>query len=280
MPATTTTTIAELMEVGVKEARFTSKNRQDLTKLCERETLKPGEISKKFPKMTGSVASELAEGADATPEALTGSGPTLTPHMGAVWSTFLSDLSNLGNSLMQKSGRQAADAVLTKKNRDMFALFAGFSQSLGALDTAVTEAVVRQAVKLLTKAGGNSPIYWVFTVEVWSQIIDIFKASTGLNNLLSDRAKDAIMSGKIDEGITIWGCVPVMCNSGIDESAGVTTGLFRKEALGYLTAWDYKFEVQRRARAVGSDIIASSAYRLGEVDDTQGVKILTLGEVA
>ena len=273
---TLSTSVDELAAIAIAEARMVAQNRQDLTKLLTPRMLKQNEISARFPKYSSQSAAALTQGSDATNSEVTTTGVVLTPDVNAVWSTMTTDLSVFNEQQFADYGRLAADAIIKKKNADTFALFDGFSVSLGTTNVDVTVALVKQGVKKLLQAGATGPIYFVFTPEVWEDFTaDLI--TSGNASLVSDNMKDKILSGAIDQGFTLFGAIPVCATSGISEVGDVKCGLFTREALGYASKWDFKFEVQRRSKAVGWDITASAAYAVGEIDDAMGIELLVDG---
>lgn len=275
---TISTSIDELSSIAIAEARLVAASRQDLTRLCTMREVPAGNISVRFPKYTNQSAAALSEGSDASNTEIVTTGVVLTPATNAVISTMISDLAaHNAPQVVADFGRIAADAILKKKNADVFALFDGFSVAIGTSDTDLTVATLRAGVKKLLQKNAVGEIYLVITPEVWEDLWTDMASTSGSNALISDRARDAIMSGIVDPSIRIHGAVPVVVTSGISETGDVKCGLFTREALGYAFAWDFKVEFQRRSKGVGWDVTASSAYAVGEIDDNMGIEVLCDG---
>lgn len=276
---TITTSIDELAKYAIAEARLVQKNRQDLKEYLTQRIMGEGELAVRFPKYANQTATSLSEGSQVANSEVTTAGTLLTPGVGAAWATFITDLAKLASpQAWVDFGRIAADAIIAKRNRDIFALFDGFSTTVGTSNTDLTVAVLRTGVKKLLKAGGAGPIFFVFTPEVWDNLMANLASTSGANSIVSDAMKDKILGGAVDMNYTLFGAIPICCTSGVDESGDVKCGLFRREALGYAEAWDFKFEVQRQAKGVGWDIVATAGYAVGEIDDTQGVEVIADGE--
>lgn len=276
---TLSTSIDEFSQILIAEARLVSANAQDLSTLVTRRDMTPGQISVRFPKFANQNATALTQGAEVANSVISTTGVVLTPDVNASWGTTVTDLASFTSGQQAADfGRLAADAINKKKNADIFALNDGFSNSIGSTGTDLTFALVRQGVKDLRKRGATGPIYLVMTHEVaYDLASDIEKNKTGI---LSEEAKERMFSGLINSDLTIAGAVPVVVTSGIDESGDVKCGLYSRDALGMAVAWDFRVEVQRNARKVGYDLIVSSAYAVGEIDDTMGIEIIADGEDA
>lgn len=275
---TVTTNIDELASIAIAEARLVMANRQDLRALCTKRTLNAGELSVRFPKLTNVTAAALTEGSEASLTQLTTTGVTLTPSTNAVVASLITDLANHASPQMAANfGRMAGDAIVKKINGDIIALFDGFSNAIGTTDTDITTAVLKGGVKTLLQNGAQGDIFFVFTPEVWDDWLADLASTSGGNAMLSDRAKDAILAGKIEREIKIYGATPVLVTSGVSETGDVKCGLLTEDAIGYAEAWDIKVELERAALAIGQRLVASCAYALGEIEDTAGVEVLCDG---
>lgn len=277
---TISTSIDELSIIAVNEARFVASNRQDLTRLLTMREVQEGAISVRVPKYANlTAAAQSNEGQDISNTEFTTSGVVFTPGVNAAISTVFSDLAvHNAPQLVADAARIAADAILKKKNADIWALFDGFSTSIGTSDTDINVALVRQGVKKLMQANARGDITLAITPEVWEDLqADMASASGGYNTMVSDNMRDAINQGALDVRIPILGCNIVVVTSGISETGDVKCGLFTREALGYAYAWDFKAEFQRRSKAVGWDFTVSAAYEVKELEDSFGVELLVDG---
>jgi len=274
---TITTDIDELSSIVIAEARLTIQNRQDLRTLLTQRTISPGQNSVRFPKYANQTAAAITEGSAISLSKVTTTGIVLTPGVNAAWGMTITDMANLTSPQAAADlGRIAGDAILTKINKDIFALFDGFSTTLGSSNTDLTLANIRAAKKKLLQANAPGPHYFVFTPEVWEDLHTQLQAS-GATNLLSDRAKDALLAGVIDTDISFFGLVPVCVTSGISEVGDVKCGAFSPLALGYVEAWDFKVLTSQNTFKVGTDISVSSSYAVGEIDDAFGIELLADG---
>lgn len=272
---TISTSIDELASIAVAEARLVAQNRIDLTRTLTVRDVPVGSISARFPKYTAQSAAALTEGNSASNTELTTTGVVLTPSTNAVWKTVVTDIAgHAAPQLFTDIGRIGADAILKKKNQDIFALYDGFSNEVGTINTDLTLTTVRAGVKKLIQNGATGDIYLVITPEVLEDFYADLASQSAGGAAISDNTRDAVLRGEMP---LVYGVRPLVVTSGISEAGDVKCGLYTAQALGYASMWDFKVEIARNAAAVGYDVVVSSAYAVGEIDDTQGVEVLCDG---
>jgi len=276
---TISTSIDELSAIMIAEARLVMANRQDLRKICTKRPVGEGNISVRFPKYANqAAAAQGSEGQEVANSEVTTTGVVLTPAINAAWSTVVGDLAkHNAPQVMADLGRLAGDAIIKKLNADIFALFDGFSVSIGTTNTDLTMAVVRLGLKKLQQASAHGPVYFVMTPEVWEDILADLATYNGANVMLSDTMRDAINRGLIDPQISLYGVSPIVVTSGISEATDVKCGLLTQGALGYAEAWDIKVVAQERGKVVGTEVTASAAYAVGEIEDAFGIEVIADG---
>lgn len=276
---TIASSVNELASTAVAEARLVMRNRQDLRNLCVRRNLANGQENIRFPKYANlTAAAQSNEGQDQANQEWTTTGVVLTPAVNAMVTTRISDLAAHNSpQTMIDFGRAAGEAILKKINADIFALFDGFSTAVGSTGVDITNDTIRQAVTKLLQANAPEPYYFGFTPEVWQDWMAYLTTSGQGANVLSDEAKNKIVARVVDPSITIHGVVPVLITSGVSEAGDLKCGIWSQWALGYAEAWDIKVEPQRASKGVGTDFTASTAYAVGEIDDTMGVEVLVDG---
>ena len=266
-----TTSIDELASIAVAEANLSLRNGIDLASLITRRDLAPGQISVRFPIYASVAAAALTEGNEAANTAVTTTGVVLTPTTNAVIAHAITDLADhAAPQLMVDLGRKAADAIRKKRNADIFALFDGFSNALGTTNVDITEALIRQAKKILMQNDADGIPYLVLTPEVAEDLLGLYSLNTSNT---ADNVRDAVYAGQMP---VIYGVRPFVIN-GPTETTDLKCGMFTREALGIAVAWEVKVEIQRRAKLVGYDFVASSAYAVGEINDGYGVELLVDG---
>jgi hypothetical protein len=273
---TTAAVVANLAAIAKAEALLMNNNMGDLSRLIDKRALPVGYSAIDFPIISQISAQTKADGAAFDNAAPTINKVTLTPSAKVGDLKMITDLaSHNAEQLAADLGKQQGAAITAKVNADIFALFDGFSQSVGAANTKLTCAVIRAGITLLNKAGALGEKYLVLTPTLLDNLIEDYSTSTGGNLLLSDRARDAVLAGKTDA--PILGVIPYLVNSGISETTTIKTGLFTRPAIGMATAWEFKPETERDAASVATKLVMSSCYAIGEVNDTFGVEVLCVG---
>jgi N4-gp56 family major capsid protein len=157
-------------------------------------------------------------------------------------------------------------------DRDLIALFDGFSVALGDGTAAITVADIFTAVaKLRANAVPGTDLFCVLHPEV---AYDIKKGIT--NTFANPNAgvlqNEAMMSGYIG---MIAG-VPLFESSNFANSgnAGDYKGaVFHRDALGLAMLQDIKIETQRDASLRADEIVATAVYGVGELYDGYGVEL-------
>lgn len=274
---TLTTSINELSNIAVQEARLATSNLVDLRNFVMRRNVAEGSESARFPLYADGSATTLTEGADATRTAITTTGVVLTPDVNAHFSSRITDLaSHNAPQIIADFGRVAGRAILRKINADIFATFDDFTTAIGSTGVDLTIAVVRSGIKTLMKKGFVNPVL-VISPEVWDDLMTDAATTDAGNNIISDSMRDAVARG---EQVPFYGATLIVVN-GIDETADVKCGLYdAANAIGYAESWDVRVEFQRSAVGVGWDAVASSAYEVGVVNANAGIEILADGEDA
>jgi len=86
-------------------------------------------------------------------------------------------------------------------------------------------------------------------------------------NPLGDYANEAMREGYLG---MLFG-IPVFENANIVDTAGDSSGaIFHREALGLAMMGEMSIETQRDASRIGTDIVASMQYGVGEIFDAYG----------
>lgn len=264
--------IATLQQIAIAEAMMTFENQTDLTKLITRKDLAPGQVSARFPKWGALTASALTEGDLAASQGMATGGNTLTPTTNAVVRSTITDIaSHTAPQIVADFGRAAASAIIKKKNADVWALFDGFGHAVGTGNTDITEATILAGVKNLRQHNSMGDIYMAITPEVMEDLFPIYSTNT---NQTMDMIRNQVMAGQMP---TIYGVRVVLVTSGISEAGDIKCGMFTREALGYAVTWEIKVEMIRIPAGIGFDIVASSCYAVGEIDDDYGVEVLVDG---
>ena len=273
---TTASVVANLTKIAKAEALLMNKNMADLSRIINKREVPAGHSAMDFPVISEITAQTKADGAAFDNAAPTINKVTLTPSNKVGDLKLITDLAaHNAEQIAADLGKQQGAAITAKYNGDIFALFDGFSQALGNGAGKLTVALVRQAVTKLNQAGAFGQKYLVLTPLLLDNLYEDMAAASAGNVTMSNEMRDKVLSGNLD--FSIYGVTPVLVNSGISEATTIKTGVFTREALGMATAWEFKAEIQRVAASVGFNLVQSSCYAVGEINDTFGVEISLAG---
>jgi len=133
MAATTSTTLDDLFANIIAQARFTAEEQSLMAGLVTRYDI--GSVAGKtiqVPKYPAIAAAALTEGTDMGSTAVSTSSITVTvAEVGA--QVLLTDMAAFGaGNPAEELGTVLGNAIATKMDKDLIALFAGFSSSLGS----------------------------------------------------------------------------------------------------------------------------------------------------
>jgi hypothetical protein len=221
------------------------------------------------------VAQALTEGQEAGITASTSAGPTITPTI-HVYRDMVTDLAEFSApGYMEYVARKAVESLIMKENQDIWALFDGFSTSLGTTNTALTLDVVRNAVKTLKNASASGPYTFVVTPTVMDQLVGLFSANTNITALM--QRDSAMIDGRLTR---LFGVNLVEVSSGIadDGNGDYKCGMFSKDALVMASKWLFRTRIQERASFAAWDIVCTSCYGVAEAVDAFGVEIIADGD--
>ena len=150
MAATTTSTLDDLFVNIVAQARFTAEEQSLMRNLVTVYNI-DGQSGKtiQVPKYPSITAAALTEGTDMSSTAVSTSSVSVTvAEVGA--QVLLTDLAAMGaGDPAAELGTVLGNAIATKMDKDLIALFDGFSGSLGATTTELSVAYLFQAAATL-----------------------------------------------------------------------------------------------------------------------------------
>ena len=271
----TTSTLTDLLPSIVAEAMFQANERSIMRGLVRNYTLGAGQgktvTVPVYPQVTAAVATE---GALINSTEIASTSATLTVQTNAV-RTLVSDLSvqSSAASVVADLGRLFGEAMARKIDKDLTALFAGFSAGKGDYSTAITAADIFESVAKLRGQGVDpSGIVCVLHPEI---AYDLKKALTTNGNVaftagaFGNVANEAMQAGYVGQ----LAGVPVFETSNIDydTNAGDIPGaVFHRDALGLAMIGDIAIETARRIDYLSTEIVASAHYGVGELQDGLG----------
>jgi len=183
-------------------------------------------------------------------------------------------------AMMARAGRFIGNAMRRKKEEDIIALFAGFSRDLGAAGAAYSSTKLAAAYTRLSagsEAGQDEPApmpyaailhpYHWYDVLIEADTIGSNAAPipTGLTQRLSE---DYVVQGLFGIPVDLHPLIP------IDVQADAIGAVLSREALLLInTAHSMKREQERNIHLRAWDIVVTSQYGTGELEDQFGFAV-------
>ena len=272
MAATTSTTLDDLFANIILQARFTAEEESLMLGLVTRYDI--GEVAGKtvqVPKYPAITAGALTEGTDMSSTTVSTTSQTITvSEVGA--QVILTDLAAMGaGNPAEELGTVLGNAIATKIDVDLIALFDGFSSSLGGAGSEITVADLMKAAATLktNKARGQmaAVVHPYHAYQLKANLTNTFVNPNG-GDLQNDAMRNAYV-GQIG-GIDIYESSNVSIN-GSDDAKGA---VFVPEALAIAMKRDFNLETQRDASLRAFELNATAIYGVGELDDDYGVELL------
>ena len=274
MAGSTTTTLNDLLPAITAEAMFVASERSIMRGLVKNYAI-PASNGKTItvPIYPVQSAAALTEGDEVTNTAVSTDGVTLTVSTVAI-RTMITDLvrASSASNVVADMGRLFGEAIAKKMDQDLLALFSGFSVGVGGASTAMSAALVANAVaRLRANSVPGDALACVLNPYV------AYDLKSALTNTFANPNAGIIQNEAMQTGYvgTLFG-VPVFESANIANTgtAGDYVGaVFHRDALGLAMIGDISIETQRRASFVGDDIVASAHYGVGELYDGYGCKI-------
>lgn len=276
MAEMTPTTMATFIpEVWSKDIQMHTK---DALKLATRvlrfdADVKQGGDIVHVPKVSQVAVASKSNDTDVTFTANTESEFTLTIDAHKYAAIKIADITRAQSrydirSLYTKSlGYSIAEAVDTS----LAGLYSGLSQTVGAANTALTDAVLISGIKKLDEA--NAPMnerYFVARPSVKAALLALDKF-TLYQNVNATR----VNSGEIGE---VYGVELAISNNITQTVTTVTRSnnlLFHKEAFALAMQIEPRVEAQYMARALAWELVVQALYGVAEYRDAFGVTVYT-----
>jgi N4-gp56 family major capsid protein len=274
MAGSTTSTLDDLLPSIIQEAMFVAQEQSIMRGLVRNYSLAPGQGKVVnvpiYPKQT---AAALTEGEEVSNTAVSTSTASMTVATNAI-RTMVTDLARTASAsnVVADIGRLFGEAIAAKMDKDLLALFSGFSVGAGDATTTLSAATIATAVAKLRAVGvPSNDLAIVLNPYV------AYDLKSNLTNAFANPGAGMIQNDAMKQGFLgmLFGC-PVYETANLVDTgtAGDYVGaVFHRDALGLATIGDITIETQRRASYLGDDIIASCHYAVGELYDGYGVKI-------
>ena len=268
----TSSTLSELYTEIVAEAQFVASEKSIMRNLVKNYAISGGGKAVEVPVYAAVSAAAVAEATDLSNTAINPSSVTITASEVGVMTT-LTDLArnSAPRNVAGDIGKLFGEAIATKQDTDLTALFNGFSVALGDGSAAITPAVLFNALSTLKENalptdGCQVVLHPKIAYDLKSGFTNTF---AGLDTELSNEALRSGHIGKI-AGMNVFE-TSNMANTG---TAGDYKGAaFHKDALAIAMMQDVKIETQRDASLRADEIVATSVYGVGEIHDSYGVEL-------
>ena len=272
MAATTSSTLDDLFANIIMQARFTAEENSLMAGLITRYDI--GNVAGttiQVPKYPAVTAADLTEGTDMSSSTVSTSGVTVT--VGEVGAqVLLTDMAAMGaGNPAQELGTVLGNSIATKMDKDIIALFDGFSTSLGSAGTEITVADLFKAAATLRNAKATGPVYAVVhpyhAYQLSANLTNTFANPNG-----GDLQNEAMRNGFVGSigGIEVYQSANITPD-GSDDAKGA---VFTREALCIAMKRDFNLETERDASNRAFELNATAVYGVGELDDSFGVEML------
>ena len=268
----TSSTLSELYTEIVAEAQFVASEKSIMRNLVKNYAITGGGKAVEVPVYAQVSASAVAEATDLSNTAIDPSSVTITASEVGVMTT-LTDLArnSAPRNVAGDIGKLFGEALARKQDADLIALFDGFATVLGDGTTAISPAVIFNALSTLR---ANALPANECAVVLHPKIA--YDLKSGLTNtfagLDTETSNEALRAGFVGTlaGMRIFE-TSNMANTGT--AGDYKGGAFHKDALAIAMMQDVKIETQRDASLRADEIVATSVYGVGEIHDSYGVEL-------
>lgn len=266
----TTTTLNDLLPSIVAEALFQAQEQSIMRNLVKNFTLPFGSgKTVTVPKYGVATAAALTEGVDLESSAVSTDSAVLTVSEVGI-QTLVTDLAirTSASNVIADIGGLFGKAIATKIDKDLSALFSGFSVALGDGTGQITAAKVFEAVAKLRAAG--LPLGDL--VAVVNPLI-AYDLKANLTNSFANPNAGIIQNSAMEQGfLGMLAGIPVFESANVPETTGDSVGaVFSRQALGLAMLQDVQIEQQRDASLRGTELVATATYGVGELWDSYGI---------
>jgi len=271
MAATTSSTLDDLFVNIIAQARFTAEEQSIMRNLVTVYNINAqAGTTVQVPKYPAIAAAGLTEGTDMSSTTVSTSSVSIA--VGEVGAqVLLTDMAAMGaGNPADELGTVLGNAIATKMDQDLIALFDGFSTSLGATTTELSAAYLFQAAATLRANKAAGRLVGVFhpyqTYALKANLTNTFANPNG-----GDLQNEAMRNGYVGTiaGIDIF----ESANVSVDGSGDAKGAIFAPEALAMALKRDFEIEPQRDASNRAWELNATAVYGVGELDDSYGVEM-------
>ena len=268
----TSSTLSELYTEIVAEAQFVASEKSIMRNLVKNYAISGGGKAVEVTVYAQVSAAAVSEATDLSNTAIDPTSVTITASEVGVMTTLTALARNSApRNVAADIGKLFGEALARKQDADLIALFDGFSVTLGDGTTAISPAVIFNALSTLR---ANALPANECAVVVHPKIA--YDLKSGLTNtfagLDTETSNEALRAGFVGTlaGMRIFE-TSNMANTGT--AGDYKGGAFHKDALAIAMMQDVKIETQRDASLRADEIVATSVYGVGEIHDSYGVEL-------
>ncbi len=228
-----------------------------------------GSITAQLPLLDAVVAQKI-NGAGSTIEdfdalGITSTNKTITANIYAARDV----VRDLGGIDPNELGRVLGNSVSARFDKDVVAAFSGLTASA---DTgSLTLNAIFDAVAQIRGAGETGQLYGVLGTAAAAELMKVIGSTAYAGGAMQNEAMANGFVGQV-AGVRFYqSAFATATNSGV---TGFKGAIFGADAFRIAMFKNVDLEVQRRAAAVGNDIVASLHAGVGLVDAARGVKLV------
>ena len=273
--AATTGNLENAQRIIISTARYTEEHNAPAMNLIEQFTLPKGSKQVTVPKVGSMDMSDLVDGQDIIDEEDIGMTTVdlTAAEVGA--KIIITDklARQSAENVFSIIGRQLGDGMARKKDKDVLALYSGFSTDIGSAGRAMSLANVSATV---ADAKGNKFGAQVYIVQHPFAVWDIANtAVTASSTYPVPAGWSADLLGNFFSGLRPINGVPIFedGNISIDSSDDAIGVCADKAALAVLKSVDTRTERQRDASMRATEVVITADYGVFELDDSKGVAL-------
>ena len=271
----TTGNLENAQRIIISTARYTEEHNAPAMNLIEQFTLPKGSKQVTVPKVGQMDMTDLVDGQDIIDEEDIGMTTVdlTAAEVGAKIVITDKLARQSAENVFSIIGRQLGAGMARKKDKDVLALYSGFSTDIGSAGRSMSLANVSATVAYARGNKFGSEVYIVqHPFAVWDIANTAVTAST---TYPVPNGWSADLLGNFFSGLRPINGVPIFEDGNItidssDDAVGVCAD---KSALAVLKSVDTRTERQRDASLRATEVVITADYGVFELDDSKGVAL-------
>ena len=271
----TTGNLENAQRIIISTARYTEEHNAPAMNLIEQFTLPKGSKQVTVPKVGQMDMTDLVDGQDIIDEEDIGMTTVdlTAAEVGAKIVITDKLARQSAENVFSIIGRQLGDGMARKKDKDVLALYSGFSTDIGAAGRSMSLSNVSATVAYAKGNKFGSEVYIVqHPFAVWDIANTAVTASTTYP-VPAGWSQDLL--GNFFSGLRPINGVPIFEDGNItidssDDAVGVCAD---KSALAVLKSVDTRTARQRDASLRATEVVITADYGVFELDDSKGVAL-------